>query len=233
MKLIRLFGDSILKGVVVSSQTKSYKVDNNMGLSDLESRFGVSIMNSSRFGMTVTKGFEQIRRDLENSQEKPDLVCMDYGGNDADFYWSQISEDPYKDHQSKTSPEEFVLCYSSILDYLEERSIRPIIFSLPPIDSQRYFDWFTQRDIDKSCIMEFLHNDVQRIYRYQELFSRMAEDLAKRRGCVLVDIRSAFLQSMDLGSLLCVDGIHPNLQGQLIIGRCMKEAMEKSLKPVA
>ena len=217
MKIIRkieVFGDSILKGIQVNSLNKRYHVNNNIDIDMLSKRFSLNIVNRSKLGHTVAKGKAVLYKYLEG---KPDCnaILMDYGGNDCDFDWKSISENPEAEYEPNTPIHKFVKIYTGIVEKIKENGIRPVITNLPPIEPQRYFDWFC-KGLNKENILSWLES-VGAIYRYQELYSRTVEEIARSTGAMLVDLRSAFLKERHMGRFLCEDGIHPNTEGQRLI----------------
>ena len=217
MKIIRkieVFGDSILKGIQVNPFNKRYHVNNNIDVGMLSDTFSLSIKNRSKLGCTVTKGKDMLDEYLN---ESPDCsaILMDYGGNDCDFNWKSISDNPDAEHEPNTPINRFVKIYSSIIDKIAGKGIRPIITNLPPLEPQRYFDWFS-KDLNKKNLLRWLEG-VSTIYRYQEFYSRTVEEIARNTGALLVDLRGAFLRERCVGKFLCEDGIHPNTEGQKLI----------------
>ena len=101
------------------------------------------------------------------------------------------------------------------------RGIRPILTNLPPLDSQRFFDWWCD-GLNKSAVMRWL-GDVGNIYAWQERYSRAVEHLAAEEQVPLVDVRGAFLDHGHLEQTLCADGTHPNSEGQALITRAFQE----------
>ena len=150
-------------------------------------------------------------------RETPDCtaILIDYGGNDCDFDWKSISENPSAEHEPKTPINKFVKVYTDIVERIKKYGIRPVITNLPPIEPQRYFDWFC-RGLNRENLLNWLEG-VNAIYRFQELYSRKAEEIARNTGALLIDIRSTFLKERHLGRFLCEDGIHPNTNGQGLI----------------
>ena len=55
IKKVALFGDSILKGVVLDDNNR-YCFSKALDWERVENAFGVSIINKSRFGCEITKG---------------------------------------------------------------------------------------------------------------------------------------------------------------------------------
>ena len=110
-----------------------------------------------------------------------------------------------------------------MIEDLRARDVLPILITLPPIDAERYFAWFTEKGrLDRAPILSWL-GDIQMIYRYQELYSESVLKLSYQTHCPLVDIRSAFLDKRCYQQLLCQDGIHPNEKGYQLIYQSFAE----------
>ena len=217
MKIIRkieVFGDSILKGIQINPFSKRYHVNNNIGIEMLSERFSLKIVNRSKLGCTVTKGKALLDSFLAETQDCT-AILMDYGGNDCDFNWKAISANPGKEHEPNTPIGIFRKTYLDIINRIREKGIRPVITNLPPLEPQRYFDWFC-KGLNKENVLRWL-DGVNTIYRYHEFYSRTIEEIAKKTKTMLVDLRSAFLNERHIGRFLCEDGIHPNSEGQRLI----------------
>ena len=209
-----VYGDSILKGIQVNPFNRRYHVDNNIDVDMLNKKFSLNIINRSKLGCTVTKGKTEVDSYLA---QKPDCsaILMDYGGNDCDFDWKSISENPEAEHEPNTPINKFVKIYTNIVEKIKENGIRPVITNLPPIEPQRYFNWFC-KGLNKENILHWLEG-MSTIYRFQEFYSRTVEDIARATGAMLVDLRGAFLKERYIARFLCEDGIHPNTDGQKLI----------------
>ena len=90
---IELFGDSILKGIQVNPINKKYYINNEIDIETLSEKYLLQIKNYSSFGCTVTKGSKLLKKRLEKNIAC-DAIVMDYGGNDCDYNWRAISENP-------------------------------------------------------------------------------------------------------------------------------------------
>ena len=146
---------------------------------------------------------------------------MDFGGNDCDFRWKEIAEDPTGDHQPNVPLPEFVELYREMIRRARSHGIRPILTNLPPLDSERFFNWWCG-DLDKEAVMRWL-GDVGNIYVWQERYSRAVERLAREENVPLVDVRGAFLDYGHLEQTLCADGTHPNTVGQGLITKAFQD----------
>lgn len=215
IKKVALFGDSILKGVVLDDNNR-YCFSKALDWERVENAFGVSIINKSRFGCEITKG-QRIVNDFLLAGGGVDAAVLEYGGNDSDFAWGDVAASPFAVHRSRTGLVDFQQKLRTVVWQLQSKGIRVIMMSLPPLDAERYLDWISRGDEQrKDSIMSFL-GDVSRIYRYQEIYSNAVTKIALENGCEFVDVRQKFLQSDSFRDLMCADGIHPNEKGQKVI----------------
>jgi len=214
-KTIGIWGDSILKGVVFDDIKAGYSLLKESCVQIAGRALGLSVVNRSRFGSTVGKGRQMLEKALADGLDC-DAVLLEYGGNDCDFDWEKVSEEPDAPHTPNTELSRFRQLYTDIINTLKERGIQPILMTLPPIDASRYLSWITRTGLSRERILKFL-GDTQTIYRYQEMYSYAVSEIARRMNCLLIDVRSAFLKRRDCASLICVDGIHPNERGQQLI----------------
>jgi lysophospholipase L1-like esterase len=213
MRKAAIFGDSIFKGIQLDSNTKKYIVKNCIDLDKIGNKHLVSIDNFSMFGCTINKGNKMLQHRLE--KRSFDIVVLEYGGNDCDFNWKEIAERPYDKHVPNTSLATFIDIYLKMINLLKEKCIKPIIATLPPLEPQRFFDWFC-KGLNKDNILKWL-GTVNTIYRWQEKYSRAIEYIANKTDTLVVDIRGAFLEYFRIDDLLCEDGTHPNSKGQNVI----------------
>lgn len=212
---IEVYGDSILKGVLLDKTTLRYSTIKNSVIDYLSSKMPFCIKNNARFGYTIKKGYSQLERDLEKGLNC-DAVVLEYGGNDCDFDWKIISDNPDIKCDPKTKLDEFENTYIDMINKLKAKSITPILTSLPPINAEKYIDWICRGGLNKDNIIRWL-GDVQMIYRFQELYSRTIESIARKTGSLYIDLRAAFLDKHNFSDLICEDGIHPNEEGHKLI----------------
>ncbi len=216
IKNLGIWGDSILKGVIFDEEKGKYKTLKQCAISLFGKKFNLSIKNNSRFGCTAPKAMENMKSTL-NKGYSPDMVLLEFGGNDSDFNWAEISKNPDGVYKSNTPIDEFYSTMEKMVDLLISKKIQPVLMNLPPIDSQRYFKWITKFDgVDGDKILHWL-SQVDAIYRYQEMYSRAIDKLAYKKNLILIDIRSKFLEIKNYKDYLCIDGIHPNQKGQALI----------------
>lgn len=214
MMNIGIYGDSILKGIQINPVNKRYYVNNNIDVEVLSEKYSIQIKNYSSFGCTVTKGMYMLKKGLEKNIGC-DAIVMDYGGNDCDYNWKIISENPEGNYSPNTPMELFVETYYDIIDTLKKKGILPILTTLPPLEPQCFFNWFC-RDLNKKNILMWL-GEIKNIYYHQENYSKIIEKIALDTKVPLVDLRGEFLNSGSINALLCEDGTHPNTLGQKVI----------------
>ena len=208
---VTVYGDSILKGVLL--EQGKYVVDRSWEQA-LSERYGLSIRNRSRFGCTIGKALEVIRRDCRLEPDRQEIAVLELGGNDCDYHWEDIAEDPAGEFESKTPPEEFTRQYREAVELLRRSGRTPVILNLPPIHSGRYLDFICRNGLNRENILRWL-GDLEAISRWQRMYSDLAEQTARDTRTPLLEVRSAFPPRGEaLAELLCLDGIHPSRSGR-------------------
>jgi acyl-CoA thioesterase-1 len=115
-----------------------------------------------------------------------------------------------------------------MVEMIKSRKAVPVLVTIPPISSERFFKWFSRRIDKKDNILKWL-KDINFIYRSQEMYSEVIRKTAIELGCVLIDIRGEFLRQRDYQKLLCADGIHPNEEGHRLMARTFVEFAESHI----
>jgi hypothetical protein len=214
-----LFGDSVARGIVLDENGSYSPLKDSFAVSATR-RLGIDLINKARFGCTIGKGLEIIRRFCQNSDSPPEgttMAALEFGGNDCDFVWNEVSEHPKESHRPATPLDIFSTLYSEAIDLLRLKGFIPLVLTLPPLDPERYFAWFTRNGLDKSAILGWL-GDIHQIFRWHEGYDKEIRTIAsKRSDCILMDIRSAFLSTGNYRDYICDDGIHPNRKGHQLI----------------
>lgn len=214
-------GDSISKGVVLDEVRNKYVVleDNYVAL--LQNKLKGAVHNTARFGNTLLKGFGHLKRDV--LKEKPDVVLIEYGGNDCDFNWNEIAENPDGDHTPKTDFNVFERMLTETIEFLRSKDVIPVLMNLPPLNADQYFKWVSGSNPDaERNILQWL-GSVTKIYWWQERYNSTIVKVAEATKTKYIDIRGAFLEHPDFTRFICVDGIHPNRDGHRIISERVLE----------
>ena len=206
-----VFGDSILKAVLYENGKYRMNMEPER---EFSAESGIQIHNYARFGCTIRKAIRWIRRDCEESGKPEDSVVLEFGGNDCDYDWARISQNPALRIQCKTPPEEFAALYREALALIRQSGRRPVAMTLPPIHSLRYLNFVCKNGLLKENLLRWL-GDAGAIGRRQRLYSELALQVAREEQAEVIDLRAAFPQDETaLAELLCEDGIHPNQKGQ-------------------
>jgi len=213
---ISVWGDSILKGIVRDDTPDGYRVLADNCVQRFALSTGASIANHASFGMTTVKAIERIARSIaRNKPQEGDIVLIEFGGNDCDFRWDEISKTPDEAHEPKTPLALFGENLQAMIDVFKSLRTSPILMSLPPLEPNRYLEWIS-RGLSRVNILKWL-DDVNKIYRWQEVYNDTVVDVARKNDLRLIDVRKRFLMSERYTSLICDDGIHPNERGHELL----------------
>ncbi|MBR2371114.1 MAG: SGNH/GDSL hydrolase family protein [Clostridia bacterium] len=223
-KILSIFGDSIMKGLVFSPSRERYILSDGLRIPELADRYSIEIQNFSRVGCTIDKGVAMIKRRIDEGA-KYDYIFLEYGGNDCDFNWKAVAASPRDEHLPFTPLDKFTCSYYELISYLRSEGIKPVMANLPPVSASRYLRWICRDGLSRDSILEWL-GDENAIYRYQETYSRRIEEISRDTGTPLINLRDAFLSHRRIEELICVDGIHPNEQGQKIINEAIQEGFD-------
>ena len=220
MKTTRIaaLGDSITKGVVLNDQNR-YSAAEQSFLDILSSELDLRVDNYGKFGCTVSHGNNVLERHTADIADS-DYTFIEYGGNDCDFDWIKIAQDPHGEHKARTPLEEFTEELSSLVAKIKDLGSVPVLITLPPILSDTYFSFFSRSmsDEQKNNIKEWLGGDIGIISRWHESYNRALFQVANQTRTQIIDITTPFDTFRgDLTSLYCADGIHPNARGHKLI----------------
>jgi acyl-CoA thioesterase I len=210
-------GDSISRGVAYDEAKGKYAILENSYVALVQARLKGMVRNVSRFGSTLTRGMGRLGREMAKGE--PDIVLIEYGGNDCDFAWPEVAAHPELDHEPQTGLPLFEETLVDTIGTLSAQGIVPVLMSLPPLDAERYIKWVSGSDpLVEAEILRWL-GSVTKIYWWQERYSASIVRVAERTRTRWIDIRGAFLSRPDFSSLMCRDGIHPNEEGHELIAR--------------
>ena len=224
MSKVCLFGDSISKGVIIDEMRDRYAMTKNCFANILSAGdTALDLTNYSMLGCTIMKGKSMIERHIKDVQNC-EIMVLEYGGNDSDHNWQEISENPSGVHLPKTPIDDFVRSYCGIIDQLNEMGKKIVMLNLPPIDEHKYFNWIS-RGLSKENILGWLGGSDEFIYRWHEIYNVKVCNIASEYQIPIIDIRSAFLERRNYSDLLCNDGIHPNEKGHEMIAEVIARAI--------
>lgn len=211
---ICVLGDSVARGVVYDEIKKRYRFIKDSFVGLFSKNENVQVSNMAKFGSTVINGEKVLEKNIENIK-KYRYVVLEFGGNDCNFDWKEISENPDKEHLPAVPPEKFRAEYKKLIKRLKKEGCIPVLLSLPPIDAERFFNWVSD-GLSKENILKFL-GKRDFIYRWHEMYNSIIFDMAQEENVVVLDIRKIFLKYRNYEEFLCADGMHPNEKGHKLI----------------
>ncbi|MBP5477674.1 MAG: SGNH/GDSL hydrolase family protein [Paludibacteraceae bacterium] len=228
------FGDSIMKGVMLRSAIKEghpeYELSKRSIIDRCGELLGESVSNFARFGCTAPMGERLVER-YESRLSEGETVLIGYGGNDSDYDWEAIADHPGDTHLPRTRMEDFVAAYHRIINRIRNAGAIPVMLSMPPMDADRYFRFFTRNmsDWHKKNILTWLGGNTALIVSGHKQYDMALYNIAQEEQVRILDIKSGFLSECAYDSYLCDDGIHPNEAGQAR----MSSFIVSQLRPVA
>lgn len=216
-----LYGDSISKGVVFDEKMGKYVLLEQSYPNLLQNKLKGVVHNAAKFGNTILRAVGRLQNDV--LKKNPDVVIIEFGGNDCDFNWEAIAENPLEQHNPNTDFNIFQKTLKNLIDSLNSSGIIPVLMTLPPLDADRYFKWISKNSsIMGDKILTWL-GSVSKIYWWQERYNSAIISTAQETKTRCIDIRSAFLKTPDFRQFLCIDGIHPNQKGHILIAEKIME----------
>lgn len=224
-RTVAVWGDSLARGVIWNEQRKRHTVSLRTAADVVGEQLGVHVINRARFGFTAPRGLAMLTKDLETGFSC-ESAMIEFGGNDCNFDWAAISENPEVRHDPATMPEAFADALSRMVDRLKGVRIRPLLMTLPPIDAERYFRYLVGDRLNPANILKWL-GDVQQIYRFQEMYSSLIEQVARVKDCTLLHVRRECLRNHRMSGFLCADGLHLNEAGQCFVGETIAELIRR------
>lgn len=224
-KIIAL-GDSIIKGVILNIEESGkmhYALSDHNIVDQVAAGLHLEVVNLGKMGCTIESGENILDRHLSNIHDaKYALLC--YGGNDSDYNWRSIALSPRCEHYPKTPIAQFEKTYRRIIDKVRQAGLIPVVMSLPPMDAEKYYRFFTSMfsNEEKRNVSRWLKGGSDAIYAGHELYNDAVKRIASTADVQMIDVSNAF---HDTEKYLCVDGIHPNNAGQEKIAKTIAKAI--------
>ena len=231
LKTVCAFGDSVMKGIVVDKENSpvdgvKYKISSDGFAARCCRRLGLEIENYARFGGVVSHGMKLVNRYAEKIR-RCDCVLFEYGGNDCDYNWAEIAENPSEEHCSKTPIGVFVKHYSDLIDFVKSLGTKPVLLSLPVLEPNRFFA-HVSKGLNRDNILRWLGGSVLSIDRWHERYNMEIFRLGAEKRVPVIDITSVFLERKDFAQFICEDGIHPNEAGHELIESAVVDFLSRN-----
>lgn len=216
MKIVAL-GDSVIKGVLLHREGNRhrYSLADKSFVEYCAEKLGIESLNLGKMGCTI----ESSERILDKRIDKlsgAKYVLLECGGNDSDYDWLSIAHNPEGEHHPYTPLEQYISTYERIINKIKQIGATPLVLSLPPMDAERYFSFFSADWAPelRDNVLRWLGGSTCAIMSGHELYNLATMQIAQRTGAQWIDVTSALLMDHKYQSYLCEDGIHPNEKGQ-------------------
>ncbi|MBU3216328.1 SGNH/GDSL hydrolase family protein [Clostridium estertheticum] len=213
--IIVAYGDSITKGIIYDDKKSKYATLKENFTSIIDNKIKGPVYNAGKFGNTIMRGALKMYNDV--IKKSPDIVLVEFGGNDCDYKWDEIAKNPEMEYKPNTDIYTFRETLLSMIDTLKNNHIMPVLLTLPPLDPLKYFNWISKEDSNSEKNILHWLGTKDRLFTWHNSYSKMITQVANETDTVLIDIRSEFLKHNDYTRFLCKDGIHPNIEGQSLI----------------
>ncbi|MBU1094491.1 MAG: SGNH/GDSL hydrolase family protein [Firmicutes bacterium] len=224
-----VFGDSIAKGIVTMNG-KLETIENN-AVKLISDFYHQTIDNVSFYGQTLKRIFDKniIDQYLGSLEHREELyVVFALGGNDSDYDWNKVSQNPHIHHDPKTPIRAFEEMLIQMIKQLQSKGISVILTTIIPLDSQLYFDQVISKMGDPEQIMIFLNQDVENIARQQKEYSSAIMRCAEETQSLLIDVRSKMELNAETLKYMCKDGVHPNENGYKFLADSIIELINQN-----
>jgi acyl-CoA thioesterase-1 len=119
---ILVSGDSISRGIIYDEGKGKYSVSDKSYVALVQQRLKGMVQNASRFGNTIVRGMGKLAKEIATG--RPDIVLIEYGGNDCDFAWNEVAANPYVPHEPQTDLSLFEDTLAATIATLKEKQYR-------------------------------------------------------------------------------------------------------------
>lgn len=220
------FGDSITKGIIYDEQKSKYATLKENFTNIIGDKIKGQVYNAGKFGNTIMRGVTKMYNDV--IKKSPDMVLIEFGGNDCDYNWEDIAKNPDNEYKPNTDISTFRETLLSMIDTLKTNHILPVLMTLPPLDPLKYFKWITKEDsFAEQNILHWL-GTKDALFNWHSSYNKIITEVANETSTVLIDVRTEFLNHSDYSQFLCKDGIHPNIDGQSLIANVILKFMKEN-----
>ena len=218
-----VWGDSVARGVIYDERRARYMISKQAAARSVSAAIGTEVILRAHMGMTAVQGAALMEKDLEKGMVA-EAALLGFGGNDSDFDWRAISENPRAEHKPRTPLPLYESVMRGMVRRLKQEKIRVFLTTLTPVIAERYFDFCSRMDLNREHILAWL-GTKERIARFHAEYSRAVERIAAEEECPLIDLYGTFRRQKNMGDYFCVDGAHPNDAGQALIAGAVIEAL--------
>lgn len=215
IKSVIVWGDSILKGIISSEDLTQIRPSEINALQMAGEKLAIEINNKSIYGAHIIKLQSTQTKNL-NKGLTADIALIESGTNDCDYEWNDVCTKPFSEITQKVPLADFKRIASEMVDTSRENKITPVLVTAPDLAIPYWKEYIT-RGLDKEKIAQFIGHDPYVLLRNQEEYMEALRQIAKEKNVQLIDMRVEFRKTSDPMSLMCKDGVHPNLEGHKLM----------------
>lgn len=215
IKSVIVWGDSILKGIISSEDLTQIRPSEINALQMAGEKLAIEINNKSIYGAHIIKLQSTQTKNL-NKGLTADIALIESGTNDCDYEWNDVCTKPFSEITQKVPLADFKRIASEMVDTSRENKITPVLVTAPDL-AIHYWKEYITRGLDKEKIAQFIGHDPYVLLRNQEEYMEALRQIAKDKNVQLIDMRVEFRKTSDPMSLMCKDGVHPNIEGHKLM----------------
>lgn len=215
IKSVIVWGDSILKGIISSEDLTQIRPSEINALQMAGEKLAIEINNKSIYGAHIIKLQSTQTKNL-NKGLAADIALIESGTNDCDYEWNDVCTKPFSEITQKVPLADFKRIASEMVDTSRENKITPVLVTAPDLAIPYWKEYIT-RGLDKEKIAQFIGHDPYVLLRNQEEYMEALRQIAKEKNVQLIDMRVEFRKTSDPMSLMCKDGVHPNIEGHKLM----------------
>ena len=215
IKSVIVWGDSILKGIISSEDLTQIRPSEINALQMAGEKLAIEINNKSIYGAHIIKLQSTQTKNLKKGLTA-DIALIESGTNDCDYEWNDVCIKPFSEITQKVPLADFKRIASEMVDTSRENKITPVLVTAPDLAIPYWKEYIT-RGLDKEKIAQFIGHDPYVLLRNQEEYMEALRQIAKEKNVQLIDMRVEFRKTSDPMSLMCKDGVHPNIEGHKLM----------------
>ncbi|MCM3364627.1 MULTISPECIES: SGNH/GDSL hydrolase family protein [Bacillaceae] len=223
MKII-CFGDSLTRGVsFVKGRVRIIK-DNYPAI--LEKLFSVRnpedtiILNKGVFNDNSDLLMKRLEKDVLS--EEPNYVLLNVGGNDCNFKWQEVAENPDSNHDPIVPINQYIENIGNMVAKMKQSNITPILLTLPPLDPVRYYKFIADR---YGTTISHWISCCGGIEHWHGLYNFHLNNLIEQLNLPSIDVRTALIKAGNIADFISDDGIHLNSAGYKKMSNVIFEEM--------
>ena len=224
---IVVFGDSILKGVITTPESKNlFDVTENDSLTLAQKELDFELDNRSIYGNITSKGLVKLQKYLEKCSkgelQAADFCIIEFGSNDCDYDWNIFPQDQaapdFSSIQPKVPFDLYLENLTQMVNLCRAHKITPLIMNLIPYICDRWFKTIAKAH-NEEAMLAFLKGSADTLGQNQARYQKALMDFAAKNKVQTIDAWTLFSSAPDAASLMCEDGIHPNETGYELLSK--------------